>query len=448
MRSDLFLGSLIGTLVCVGCSTRSESLSVSESGGSSAVALDRVTAGPAVKKNLQLFTEQPGRVVAYEEAPILSKLAGYVEAVHFDIGDRVTRGDLLISIHAPEYDDQLQQKMGIQKQVEAQIKQAEAALIAAKAAANSAMALVNQAEAAVGRTDAQYARWESEYNRMQQLVSKGSITPKLADETSSQFQAADADRKEALANIESAKAKQREAEAKVATAMADVEAARAKSGVALADLGQAKTMLAYTRLIAPFDGYVTSRQVDSGHYVQPAGTNNAKALMTISDVSQVRIFVNVPESEAVWVDAGFQDSRAGDPVTIFSPAIPGGQMEARVTRSSRQLDPQSRTLSVEIDIDNSELKILPGAFVTTRILLEQRDDVLTLPISAIVKDSDQTRCCVVVDGKIQHRPIGLGLRVGDDVEVASGLDGSETVVLVRAASLVPGQAVEVITNQR
>lgn len=430
-----------------GCNSQDPQAAVADSGTAAANSIDRVTAGLPVKKTLQLFTEQPGRVVAYEQTPILSKIAGYVESVHYDIGDQVTQGQVLIHIHAPEFKDQLKQKLGLLGQAEAQIKQAEAAVFAALAAANSATAMVAQAEAGIGRTDAEYARWDSEYKRMQQLVSKGSVTPKLADETSSQFQAADAARKEALASIESAKAKQRVSEANILTANADVDAAKAKFKVAQSDIDQAATMLTYTELASPFDGYVTSRRVDSGHYVQPAGASNAQPLMTISNVDKVRVFVNVPESEAVWVDAGFDDLQSGDPVTISSPSLPGGKIESRVTRSSRQLDPQSRTLSVEIDIENTDLKIMPGAFVTTRILLEQRDDVLTLPIGAIVKTADSTECRIVVDGKIQHRPIELGLRVGDDVQVESGLDGTESVVLVRAGSLQSGQAVEVIQKK-
>jgi RND family efflux transporter MFP subunit len=309
------------------------------------------------------------------------------------------------------------------------------------------MFMVAQSEAGVGRTDAEYARWDSELKRIQQLASNGSVTPKLAEETASKFQAAEAARKEALANIDSAKARQREAEANVLTAQADIQAAKAKLIVARSEIAQAETMLTYAELVSPFDGFVTSRRVDTGHYVQPAGANNAQPLMTIANVSRVRVFVNVPESEAAWVDAGFGEPDSGDLVTIMAPSLPSGKIESRVTRTSLQLDSQSRTLSAEVDLENSELKMLPGAYVTTKILLEQRENVLTLPIGAVLKANDHSRCCVVIDGKIQHRPIELGLRVGDEVEIVSGLDGSESVVLLRASSLQAGQPVEIIAKK-
>lgn len=450
MNKPLSKLSVIASLflfATAGCDSKEMQGPADDAQAAPANSLDRVTAASPVKKTLQLFTEQPGRVVAFEETPILSKLPGYVESVQFDIGDKVTKGQVLLRIHAPEYQNQLEQKRGLLGQAEAQIIQAEAALVAAEAASNSSKSMVAQAEAGIGRTDAEFSRWDSELQRIRQLVSKGSVTPKLADETLNQYQSADAARKEALASIESAKARQREGEANVLTAKADIEAAKAKAKVAQADIAQAETMLTYTELAAPFDGFVTSRHVDAGHYVQPAGTNSVQPLMTIANVSRVRVFVSVPESEAAWVDAGFGDANAGDPVTIFSPSLPDGKIVSRVTRTSLQLDPQSRSLSTEIDLENSNLALLPGAYVTTRLLLEQRDNVITLPTGAIVKATDGTKCCVIVEGKIQHRPIELGLRAGDEVEIKSGLDGSELVVMMRATSLQAGQSVEVIAKK-
>lgn len=432
----------------MGCSATKDEPTHNANNSASRSTIDRVTAGPLARKTLRLFTEQPGRVEAFDETPILSKVSGYVEAVHFDIGDKVAKGQVLMTIYAPEYQDQLEQKLGLMGQAEAQVKQAEAALAAAHASANATQALVAQAQAAVGRAEAEVARWESENKRLQQLVSKGSVTPKLADETASQYQAAQAARQEVSAAIDSAKARQLEADANIKTADADVEAAKAKLAVARAEIKQAETMLKYTQLLSPFDGNVTSRHVDVGHYVQPAGASDSRPLMTIASVNKVRVFVNVPESEAAWVDAGYSDPNQGDKVTVLVGAATGKSIDARVTRTRLQLDPQTRSLSTEIDIDNSDLKLLPGAFVTAKILLEERTEVLTLPTTAIVKNAGETVCCAVVEGKIQHRPIQLGLRVGDDVQIVSGLDGSETIVMLRAGGLKPDQSVEVIVKPK
>jgi HlyD family secretion protein len=435
--------ALLSILLVSGCNQRQSA----QTSISIETALDRVTVGPPVKKTLQLFTEQPGRVEAFEEAPILSKLAGYVDAVHFDMGDKVNKGDLLIRIHAPEYKDQLEQKRGLLGQAVAGVAQAQAELEAAGAAINSCKFLVAQAKAGVERTEADCARWSSELARIEQLVSNGTVTSKLADETTSKLQAAEAARKESQASIDSAKAKQQEAEAGMQTAAAKVETAKAKLRVAESDVAQAETMLTYTELRAPFDGYVASRQVDVGHYVQPAGANNAQPLISIANVSKVRVCVSIPESEATWADAGFGKEGVGDSVSLLSASLPSGKIETRLTRTSPQLDTQSRSLMAEVDLMNDDRKILPGAFVTVKILLEARPDVLTLPTSAVVKTSEGTKCCTIVDGKIQHRNIELGLRVGDEVEIKAGLEGNEAVVLARAGSLQAGQPVDVIVKK-
>lgn len=412
----------------------------------SANALDRVTVGKALRKSLQLYTEQPARVHAFEDTPLVSKLAGYIQEVKVDIGDKVAKDQLLISLHAPEYVDQQAQKLGLVTQAKALVHQADAAVVAAEAAANSTKATIAEAEARIAKAEADFARWESENKRIQELASSGTVTNKLAEETLSQLRSAAASKDEAVAALAAANAKANEADANVLKAKSDVDVTKAKFEVAQAELAQAETMLQYMELKAPFAGVVTSRNVDVGHFVQPAGSPSSAPLMTIANVDRVRVFVNVPESEAGWVDAGFSDSNRGDSVRLTSPTL-STPIDARVTRTSLQLNAQSRTLSVEIDVDNQSHHLLPGAFVTAKILLEQRDNVLVLPVSAIVKLADKTICCAVVGGKIEHRPIELGLRVGDEVEIVHGITDSDSIALLRASSLQPGQAVEVIEKK-
>lgn len=407
---------------------------------------DRVTVGKPSKKTLKLYTEQPARVQAFEEAPIVSKLAGYIQEVSVDIGDKVKKDQLLVRLHAPEYQDQHKQKLGLVTQAEALVKQAEAAVVAAEAAATSIKATIAEAEAGIAKAQAEYTRWESESQRIQQLAATGTVTNKLSEETLSQYQGAKANKDEAVAMLASVKAKAAEADANVLKAQSDIDVAKAKLNVAQSELAQAQTMLNYMEIKSPFDGVVTSRSIDAGHFVQPAGSSSAQPLLTIANVENVRVFVNVPESEAGWIDAGFSDPNLGDTVQLNSPTFTK-PIETRVTRTSRQLNPQSRTLSVEIDLENQESRLLPGAFITAKILLEQRQDVIVIPIAAVVKNGEQTICCGVVDGKIEHRPIRLGLRVGDEVEVSEGITENDRIVLARANSLQPGQTVDVIEKQ-
>lgn len=429
---------------CAPTENQTAELIVTESSRSK---LDRVTVGNPIKKTLKLYTEQPGHVEPYEQTPILSKIAGYIEEVKVDLGDAVKKGQLLLTISAREYLEQINQKQAIYTQLKAQVLQSEAAFAAADASAKSAQATVGEMRAKLAKCEADVTRWTSESTRIQQLVQSGSVTSKVADETLSELQAAQATKQETIASIETAVAREQEAIAKKAIAKTDIDVANAKLGVAMADIELAESMYEYTKIKSPFNGVVTGRDVHTGHYVHPAGSPNGAALITIADLEKVRVFVNIPESDAHWLDAGFADRNAGDAVQLTLGGPTGKTIEGRVTRSSFQLDRQSRTMTVEIELDNAVHRVLPGSFVTAKILLEERTDAITLPIAAIVKNNDSTYCCTVTDGKIRHTPITLGLRVGDEVQVLSGLNGNESVVLARAGGLTMNQPVEVLVKK-
>lgn len=432
----------IAGLMCSGCQPPPDSKIELANNSKSEPTLERVTAGPVPKKNLRLSSLQPARVDPYEQAPILSKITGYVESVPVDIGDHVKKGDPLIVLKAPEYQDLVATKLGLIDQALAQIKQAEAAIIANQASVNSASAVLQQALASIDRADALLARWESEHSRTSELAEKGVVTKQLADETLSQYQAALAGKKEIVSLVESERAKLLEAQSQVGKAKADLEAANAKLAVAKSEHAQAITMAGYLKLLAPFDGVITSRSVDAGHYVQPAGSDN-RPLLTISNSNRLRINIDIPESEAAFVDSGI----SGDTVDILIPSDPNRSIVGRVTRTSSILDSQSRCLPIQVELDNAEHKLIAGAFVQVKVLLQEKKDVLALPVGAIVKKNDEVHCCLIVDGKIEFRPIKLGLKVADDIEVVSGLDGTETVVLARAGGLKAGQSVEVLVKK-
>jgi RND family efflux transporter MFP subunit len=403
-------------------------------------AVERVTAGPPQRKTLELLTTQPGRIEAFEEAPLYSKLAGYVEAVLVDIGDSVTKGDPLVKLSLPEMEDDVEQKSALVAQAEAEIRQAEAAVKAAQAALATATARVAQAKAGITRADGEYARAKAEHARMQQLAANGSVTQKLEAESLNQFRAAEAAQQEAAADVDSAEAALAEGEANVEKAEADQGAAAARLKVAQADLARAKTMLAYGEIKAPFDGVITMRNVDTGHYVQPAA-GGTKPLLTIARHDQVRVFVDVPEMEAPLVDGGEQ----GDAATITVPSLAGRQFTANVKRTSWSLDSANRSLRVEIDLPNEGGLLRPGMYATVAILLDTQENVFALPLAAIVHEGSDAFCCTVESGKIARHKIELGLRSGNEVAVKSGITGAETVVFAKADSLAPGQPVEVLS---
>ncbi|MGA2796752.1 MAG: efflux RND transporter periplasmic adaptor subunit [Thermoguttaceae bacterium] len=394
-----------------------------------------VAAGQPQRKTLRLESAQPGWIEAFEQTPLLCKLPAYVEKLHADIGDRVEADQLLVELWIPEMQDELQQKEAAVVQTRAEIEQAAAAVRAAEAALATAQANISLMEAGNVRADADYIRWQSQYERISKLVADGSLDRKLQDETQDSLKAAEAAQAETRAKVASAKATLSETRAKVASAKANEALTRARLGNAQADLSRQKTLLKYTQIRAPYDGVVTERNVVRGDFVQPAGAAMAKPLLTVARTDVVRVFVDVPEMESSLVEPG-------RPGYISVQAIPDKIVEGKVTRTSWALG-ANRTLRTELDLPNPDAALRPGMYATAHIILQEHPDVYVLPISAVVREDKRTYCWTVQEGRAVRTPITLGLQVGNDVEVVSGLKPDEIVIQTQVGSLQDGQAVEV-----
>lgn len=402
--------------------------------------LERVTVGKPQRQTLTLYTTQPGAIQAFEETPLYSKVPGYVEEIVVDIGDRVTEGDTLVKLWIPEMHDEVRQQEALVAQSEAELRQAAAALVAAQAAVKTASARVKGVEAGVVRAIGEWERWSAEFSRIKELASRGTVTEKLVDETLNQLRSTEGAKAEAEAAIESAQAALEEAESNVHKAEADRMAAEARLNVAHANLTRTRTMLEYGELKAPFDGVITRRNVDTRHYVHPSN-GAGKPLVVITRTDKVRVVVDVPEKEAALVSWGEQ----GDPANITLQGLSEQTFDGFVTRTSWSLDVANRSLRTEIHIDNDDGPLRPGMYATVRIRLAEREDALTLPVSAVVRrPGTEPYCCVVKDGTIEHRRLELGLRSGNEFEILSGVKEIDTIVMARAGSLLPGQAVEMI----
>ena len=170
--------------------------------------------------------------------------------------------------------------------------------------------------------------------------------------------------------------------------------------------------------------------------MQPA-SGGAKPLLVVARTDKVRVFLDVPEMDAGMVDIG-------DPAILRIQALKNKELKAAVTRTSWSLDVSNRSLRAVVDVPNENPLLRPGMYATGIIELDRREDVLTLPMTAIVRIDDATYCCCVESGKIERPRIQLGLRSGPEVEVLSGINEASVVVLVRGDTLEVGQVVEVI----
>jgi RND family efflux transporter MFP subunit len=200
--------------------------------------------------------------------------------------------------------------------------------------------------------------------------------------------------------------------------------------------------LSYGTIAAPFNGVVTARTIDPGDIVYQASSPKGgdQPLLRVARVDVIRVKTFVPERAAAWVNVG-------DPVTVTFDAIAGTAFTGAVTRIAETLDPATRTMQVEIDLDNAAGRIRPGYFGQTRIVLETRTQVLAVPSAALRIDDGMAAVFVVAsDGTAKRVAVTLGVADGDAVEITDGLSGTEHIVTGPAVrQLRDGAAVTVTT---
>jgi RND family efflux transporter MFP subunit len=431
-----------------GCNHKSEA-----SAAPTPAAKPTVTTVHPERRTLRHTIEQPGTVEAFEQAPLYAKISGYVKAVNVNIGARVRKGDVLAELSVPEMEEELKQKEALVAQARIEIKQAEQALRVAAANLETARSLVREALANHKRARAEHERWESEYARVQKLVQKRVIDEQTRDETRNQFKAAEAALDLAEVKILSAEALQSESAARRDKAEADVEAARNRLEVAQAEQRRVAALLEYAQIRAPFDGVVSQRHVDPGHFLQPGSSGNgnkAEPLFVVVRTDQVRIFVEVPESDAVLVCDG-------SPARIQLQALDDREFEGKVAGCSWALEAGQRTLRAEIDFPNPDGVLRPGMYAYAGITVK-RPGVLLVPAAAVLTRDGQNFCYCAENGRAVRTPIKLGARAGAMVEVlrkqtkAAGagakarwekFSGEEAVITSNLNELADGQEITV-----
>ena len=221
----------------------------------------------------------------------------------------------------------------------------------------------------------------------------------------------------------------------------EVDLATASEKSAEASLRQAQALVAYEEIRAPFDGRITARYADPGSLLQAATGSSAGALplVDLEEVDRIRIYVYLGQDDAPF-------ARPGDSVEIVADDRPERPLSATVTRLAGSLDPRTRTMLCEVDLDNREIQLLPGSFVHVGLRLKGR--VLPLvPNEALISRGDRILVAVIRDGHAHLVPIEPGEDDGRTTQVRSGLVGGEWVALDVATGLEDGEAVQPVTHE-
>jgi RND family efflux transporter MFP subunit len=201
-----------------------------------------------------------------------------------------------------------------------------------------------------------------------------------------------------------------------------------------AEVGRLEELQSYENVYAPFDGQITARNTDVGDLINAGAGAPTTELFHMTATKILRIFVAVPEIDSPAMQVGATP-------TVTLDEYPGQVFHGKLVRTSEAINPASRTLLVEVDVDNEANKLLPGAYVFVHFTLPGRTNSVTVPANALLFRSEGLRVGVVRDGKAELVPITVGRDYGDRVEVLSGLHPADQVILNPSDSLTGGVAV-------
>lgn len=347
----------------------------------------------------------------FQEIDVMAKVAGYVKQINVDIGDRVRQGQLLATLEIPEMADELAK---------------------ARASIQRSQAQVTQAEDEVRRAESNHQIAHLSYERIAGVIK---TRPGLV----------------AQQEVDNAQARDASAEAQVQSAKSSLAAAVQQVDVSKAELARLQTLFDYTKVTAPFAGVITKRYANTGSMIQAGTASQTQAMpvVRLSENSLLRLILPVPESAVPTVHTGQQvDVR----VPSLNRVFPG-----KVARFAGKVQLATRTMDTEVDVPNPSLILIPGMYAEVNLTLKSSNDTLCVPVSAVDIDSDEPSSdtsfstsktptgkvlVVTPDNKIVRRNITIGIETANRVEVRSGLQEGEMVVVGNRAGLLQGQAVK------
>jgi len=334
----------------------------------------------------------------YQEIDVMAKVAGYVKSINVDIGDRVKQGQLLAVLEIPEMaDDQVR-----------------------------ARSMVSRSQAEVARAKDELQRAESSHD-----IAHLSYT-RLSDVSKQKVGLV------AQQEIDDAHSRDLVAEAQVNAAKSNLASMEQQVQVSTSELAKTETLLGYTRVTAPFDGVVTRRFADLGSMIQ-AGTSSSTQVMPIVKLSQnnlLRLSLPVPESAVPSVHIGQQ-------VEVRVPALTR-TFHGKVQRLGEKISSATRTMETEVEVQNSDMVLIPGMYAEVILTLSSPRTALTVPITSVDVGSDESSGKVAVvtpENRVEFRTVQLGLETATSFEVRSGLAEGHLVVTGNRSGLHAGEEV-------
>ncbi len=343
-----------------------------------------VTVGiaPPIRADLDIRLAYTADISPYQVVNIFSRVDGYIAKLHVDKGDFVKFNQLLVEIDHTDYHH----------------------------AVNQAKANLSAAQAKVAQQDAVLRNAKLTFDRMQALIKDQFVSQQDLDN--------------AQVNLDAATAAQNSFQAQVN-----------QMKVALA---QSERNLTYSYIRAPFAGYVAERNLDTGAYVSSATASTStmsRGIMSLHDINTVRVLIEVVERDIPLV-------QVGQPAELRAEAYPDHVFKGTVTRIVQALNRATRTMTVEIDLPNSDQRLKGGMFARVEVLVGTHRQALQVPIDAVSRLESTQYVYVVRDGRARRIEVEVGPRSGNRIEILKGLMGDEAVIVSGKDLVHDGRAVQ------
>jgi RND family efflux transporter MFP subunit len=338
----------------------------------------------AKRKSLVNAITLSGEFRPFQEVDVHAKVAGYIRKIYVDVGDRVKEGQTIAVLEVPE--------------LNAQLQGADAAVLRARDA-------IRRARGGLNRTESLHAATHLDYTRLKEA---SAARPGLIAEQ----------------ELDDAQAKDKEAEAQIASDEAALSEAQNQLGVAVAEQKQLSAMTDYTRIVGPFNGVITRRNVDNGALVQAGTNSNTQALpvVSVAETDLFRLTLPVPESAVPLV-------RLGTTVTVHVSSL-NRDFEGKVSRFSDSVNQETRTMHTEVDVPNKNGSIVEGMYAEVNLSLATKQDALVVPTQAVTRDGPRASVLVVnSQDRVEEHEVKIGMESADQLEIVSGLAPNERVVV-------------------
>jgi RND family efflux transporter MFP subunit len=337
-----------------------------------------------------------GEFRPFQEVDVHAKVAGYIRKIYVDVGDHVKTGQTLAILEVPELDAQLQG--------------ADAAIRRSKDAVRRAKGDLDRAESMHHATHLDYAR----------LKQASEARPGLIAEQ----------------ELDNAMARDKEGEGQISADEAALSEAQNQLDVSFAEQKQLSAMSDYARIVAPFNGVITKRGADTGALVQAGTSSNAQAqpVVSVAQTDLFRLTLPVPESAVPMI-------RLGTTVTVHVQAL-SRDFEGKVARFADAVNQETRTMHTEVDVHNADGTIVGGMYAEVALTLAKKVSVLAVPIQAVNRNGSETTVLLVnSQDRLEERAVRLGMEGVNQVEIVSGLDPKDRVVIGSRGDFRPGDQV-------